>query len=184
MRNRELGKKTKDGAKQTEENRSQSPEGNTCVTRLTLDVSDTDTRTLNSVDCPRSSTELQTEETIVNVTTNTTGSKPDGSTRSAPDDPCSSAVELGGTTDLQNFIAYSKSTVVPSSMSTLSVLSATVPGGIEPLTPDSSDIPPSVSTNSSLLSNFSNSLNYTQPSNREDSDEVRSKYFYSLKGKK
>ena len=180
MRNRELGKKTKDGAKETEENRSQTPEGNAGVTRLTPDISNTDTRTLNSVDCPRSSTELQTRKTITNVTTNTS-SKPDFSTRSTSHDPCSSAVELGGTTDLQNVIVSSNATVAPSPMSTLSVLSPTVPGGIEPPTPDSSDIPPSVSINSSMLSNFSN-FNYTEPSNGEESDEVRSKYFYSLIG--
>ena len=183
MRNRELGKKTKDGAKETKENRSQTPEGIAGVTRLTPDVSNTDTRTLNSVDCPRSSTELQPKTTvssITNVATITTSSKPDGSTRFTSHDPCSSAVELGGTTDLQNFIASSKATVAPSPMSTLSVLSPTVPDGIEHATPDSSDISPSVSTNSSMLSNVSNSFNYTEPSNREASDEVRSKYFYSL----
>ena len=39
-RNRELGKKVKDGAKQTDENRSQPPDGsNKGDTRLTLDVS-------------------------------------------------------------------------------------------------------------------------------------------------
>ena len=182
MRNRELGKKTKDGAKETEESRSQTPEGNAGVTRLTPDVSKTDARTLNSVDCPRSSTELQPKTTvssITNVATNRS-SKPDGSTRSTPHDPCSSAVELGGTTDLQNFIASSKATVAPSPMSTLSVLSPTVPGGIEPPTPDSSDIPPSVSINSSMLGNFSKSFSYTEPSNREESDKVKSKYFYSL----
>ena len=182
MRNRELGKKTKDGAKETKENRSQTPEGIARVTRLTPDVSNTDTRTLNSVDCPRSSTELQPKTTVsstTNVATNRS-SKTDGSTRSTPDDPCSSGLELGGTTGLQNFIASSKATVAPSPTSTLSVLSPTVPGGTEPPTSESSDISPSVSINSSMLGNFSKSFNYTEPSNREESDEVKSKYFYSL----
>ena len=183
MRNRELGKKTKDGAKQTKENRSQTPEENAGVTRLTLDVSNTDTRMLDSVDCSRPSTELQTKSiisTTPHITTITTNSKSDGSTRSTSDDPCSSPLELDGSTDLQNFIASPKPTGSPSPISILSDLLPRIPDGIEPPTEDPSDIPPSVSTNSSMLSNIPNSFKCTGPSNKEESDEVRGKCFYSL----
>ena len=177
MRNRELGKKTKDGAKQTEENRSQTPEGNAGVTHLTLDVSNTDTRMLDSVDCPRCSTELQTRNTVSTITnvTTSTSLKSDGSKTSPLDDPCSSPVDLDGSIDLQNFIASTKSTVAPSLINTLSDLSPKIPDGIEPPTQDPSDIPPSVSTNSSMLSNVSNSFNCTGPSDNEELDEVRGK---------
>ena len=179
MRNRELGKKVKDGAKQTNENRSQPPDGsNKGDTRLTLDVSNTDARVLGSVDCPRSPTELRKKNIvplIKNVTTCSVNSKPDGSTKTIPDDPHTSTLQPGGDTDFQNSIYSPKSKVAPPPTSTLSDASPTDPD-------DSIRISrahiSSFTTNSSMLGNFSNSFNFTEPSKTNESNDVRGKYFY------
>ena len=169
----------KDGAKQTDENRSQPPDGsNKGDTRLTLDVSTTDARMLSNVDCPLSTTEQRKKKidsSIRNVTTDIVSSKSDGSTKATRDDQHTSTLEPGGDTDLQNSIYSPKSTVAPPSTSILSDVLPTNPGDSARMSRANIS---SFTTNSSMFGNFSNSFNFTEPSKTNESENVRGKYFY------